>query len=134
MHRERAESWIIFAETDLRAAKACLKDEVFNQVCFHAQQMAEKALKAVIAFQGEDPPKIHGLTGLLNKGCSYIKELEGFELECTFLNRFYLPVRYPETVIGFLPKGMPNQQDAAEALQMAEKILNFVKEAIFPPS
>ena len=32
--------------------------------CFHAQQAAEKALKAVLVAQGVEPPSIHNLVAL----------------------------------------------------------------------
>lgn len=34
--------WINFAEEDLLCAKTLLKENLYNQVCFHSQQAAEK--------------------------------------------------------------------------------------------
>lgn len=123
-------NWLAFAEDDLRAANACLKDGVFNQACFHAQQMAEKALKAVIAEKGNIPPRIHELRRLLAICLGYSEDFAVFKEECSLLNRFYLPTRYPDAILGSLAEGLPNKGDAQEAIQMAERVLEFVKDAL----
>ncbi len=40
--------WLIFAEEDLKVAEIVLREGLYNQACFHAQQCAEKALKAAL--------------------------------------------------------------------------------------
>jgi len=66
------ERWLGFAEEDLRTARALLKHEnVPRQVCFHAQQAAEKAIKAVFVFLQTEFPYTHDLDrlrGLLPEG------------------------------------------------------------------
>ena len=57
--------WLEFAEIDLKAAKALLKEgSLSSVVCFHAQQSAEKCLKALIESKGLNPPKSHDLVML----------------------------------------------------------------------
>ena len=34
-------NWFVFASEDERVAKSALKDKIYNQVCFHAQQALE---------------------------------------------------------------------------------------------
>ncbi len=60
--------WLQKAENDLTAAaqllklgKACPTDTV----CFHAQQCAEKYVKALLVHHGQDFPKTHNLRALL---------------------------------------------------------------------
>jgi len=43
-----AQKWLDFAREDLHMAKLAMHDALFNQVCFHAQQAAEKILKSLI--------------------------------------------------------------------------------------
>ena len=43
-HKEAAH-WLDFAGDDLRMADLAFSEEIFNQVCFHAQQAAEKCLE-----------------------------------------------------------------------------------------
>ena len=44
---EDSDRWLIFAEEDLRIAELALPHGIYNQVCFHAQQCAEKAIKDI---------------------------------------------------------------------------------------
>ena len=52
---------------------------------------------------------------------------ELFYKECLILDRFYIPTRYPDAIPGSLSEGLPNKEDASEALQVAEEVLNFIK-------
>lgn len=59
--------WLAKARTDLTLASVVLEQgpEMDPWVCcFHAQQAAEKALKAVLVARGEEPPRIHDLGAL----------------------------------------------------------------------
>lgn len=54
--------WVVKAEHDLTAAARILKvpeDCPTDTVCFHAQQCAEKYLKALLVFRGTAFPKTH---------------------------------------------------------------------------
>jgi HEPN domain-containing protein len=59
---EQARLWLRFAEEDLEAAQAMIRHGLPpRHACFHAQQAAEKALKALLVFEQVDFPKIHDL-------------------------------------------------------------------------
>ena len=56
--------WVVKAEHDLRNANHTLtmgNDCPYDTVCFHAQQCAEKYLKAMLCHLAIDFPKIHDL-------------------------------------------------------------------------
>jgi HEPN domain-containing protein len=55
--------WMHYAETDLLAAERLLNqpDIAPHVACFHAQQAAEKALKAALVFEQIEPPRTHNL-------------------------------------------------------------------------
>ncbi len=59
--------WIKHAESDLRLARLGAKDDAVQrgQVCFHIQQAAEKAIKAVLLSRGIDFPLVHDIEELL---------------------------------------------------------------------
>jgi len=57
--------WLRLASEDYRTAQILFKESVWNHVCFHAQQAAEKGLKALIETKG-DVPKVHDLLMLAN--------------------------------------------------------------------
>jgi HEPN domain-containing protein len=59
--------WLAKARTDLTLATVVLEkgpDMVPWVCCFHAQQAAEKALKAVLVAQGVEPPHTHDVGAL----------------------------------------------------------------------
>ena len=59
--------WLSKARTDLTVALVVLEQGPGMDpwvCCFHAQQAAEKALKAVLVAQGAEPPFIHNLVAL----------------------------------------------------------------------
>ena len=58
------ENWLKFAFDDLRSAEILLAAEIFNMVCFHSQQCAEKALKAVLTALRLPMPPSHNLIRL----------------------------------------------------------------------
>ena len=61
------EEWLTHARSDLKLAKIGLnKDVLPEQICFHAQQTVEKALKAVLLFYKIDFPFTHDLEELLD--------------------------------------------------------------------
>lgn len=105
--------WLAFAENDLEAARVLSREEIWNQVCFHAQQSAEKFLKSAIPAQ--DRPRSHKLADLLNRVESL--ELSEEMKRCLRrLDRFYIPSRYPDALPGALEEGLPSESDANEAL------------------
>ena len=59
--------WLRYARSDLELARVVRPDEVlFEGLCFHAQQAAEKAMKAVLIAKGVPPPKTHNIRTLLD--------------------------------------------------------------------
>ena len=51
--------WMKFAHADLVMARTPIPDIMFEMQCFHAQQAAEKAIKAVLIQRGVRFSKIH---------------------------------------------------------------------------
>lgn len=65
--RTLARRWLAKARTDLAVASVVLEqgpDMDAWAACFHAQQAAEKALKAVLIAAGSQPPHVHDLRAL----------------------------------------------------------------------
>jgi len=109
-----AQKWRDFAREDLQMAQLAMRDSLFNQVCFHAQQAAEKTLKSLIIAAGVLPPKTHKLGDLL--GLLPVAVPDDLRRRLLLLDRYYMPTRYPDAVPGSLAMGMPDQTDAEEAL------------------
>ncbi|MBW1694006.1 MAG: HEPN domain-containing protein [Deltaproteobacteria bacterium] len=49
MTTKLTELWLQYASDDLRSASVLLKEGIYNMVCFHSQQAAEKLFKSFIA-------------------------------------------------------------------------------------
>lgn len=122
--KEQTNQWLVFAYEDLRVAKIIFEAGIYNQVCFHSQQAAEKSLKALI----EEKSKVvkeHRFAKLF-KVCKELKyELDDFQEKLEFLDKFYTSTRYP-FIIGMLPQGTPAESDAKTALEFAEEFYSFV--------
>ncbi len=119
-----SERWIEYAREDVRMAQLAFREEIYNQVCFHAQQSVEKLLKSLIASNGDAPPRTHKIADLLSlvKGI----DLAALTRDLLLLDRFYIPTRYPDTLPGLLKDGMPNRDDALEAMQTAISLQRIV--------
>ena len=66
--KERADlvaGWLKKAESDLLAVEATLHAAALDAACFHAQQAAEKFLKAFLCHTGRDFPHSHNLAKLV---------------------------------------------------------------------
>lgn len=68
MNAEYARQWMLKAKSDLKIAEDELKTEnpATDAVCFHCQQVAEKAVKAFLSFYGIAFEKVHDLEYLKN--------------------------------------------------------------------
>lgn len=132
---EESERWLAFARQDLRMAELAMTEGLYNQVCFHqvcfhCQQCAEKAVKGLLAQQGQTPPRTHRLGDLL--GLLDPNLLAGLALEVHLLDRFYIPTRYPDALPGVLPEGLADAQDAREALDVARQALESIAKSAEP--
>ena len=69
MVRIEVRRWVRFAREDLGTAEKLLAipNPVYRHVCWHAQQAAEKALKAALIANRIDFPRTHDLELLLTK-------------------------------------------------------------------
>ena len=125
---KESKRWLLFAHQDLRMAELAMTEGLYNQVCFHSQQCAEKAVKGLLAHQGKLPPRTHRLADLLELLDPDPFGEEKFEIQ--LLDRFYIPTRYPDALPGSLPEGLPDAQDAHEALTTARNILARIEQLI----
>lgn len=64
--REAVAKWLRHAEADLTLARGPAHDEeMIALLCFHAQQAAEKALKAILIAHDLDFPRLHSIERLI---------------------------------------------------------------------
>ena len=119
--------WIEKAESDHKAFKALLKlgdDCPFDAVCFHAQQCAEKYLKARLVYLSIDFPKIHDIS----ENLKLLPPGSGIPLtpaDQTKLTSYAWMGRYPGNW------GPMNRRDAEEAAVLAAKVRTAIRSS-FP--
>lgn len=114
---EVVQSWVKKAENDLKNATHTLKmgdDCPYDTVCFHAQQAAEKYIKALLTYFSVDFPKSHDIGELISLLSSHVVlnlEVEGQER----LTDYATTSRYPgdEAL---------TRSDAEDALTLAKKV------------
>lgn len=121
------QEWFAHAESDINLARLAKNREGIlpEQVCFHAQQAAEKALKAVLLFKRIEFPFVHDLESLfeLVKKDSVSVPLTVIEAGSS-LTPYAVEIRYP----GHLEE--VTSSDADEAIRLAEAVLRWAAEIL----
>lgn len=120
---DQCSDWLIHSRSDLRLAKISLKDtQILPEDCtFHAQQCAEKALKALLIAKSIEYPRTHSLevlVGLLNERGMQIPETID---QAYILTQYAVQTRYPgewEPI---------TRHEARKAMELAEYILVWVE-------
>lgn len=126
--REHALGLLNKAEHDLVAAEATLSTgRALDMVCFHAQQAAEKSLKALLALHDVEYPWRHDLAELLELVRLRAPQIEALEERIIQLTPFAVEVRYDEEF-------EPSLSEAVEALQTATEIHTLVARIIQHPN
>jgi len=88
---EKAEGDFATTERECRARKS----PNYDAACFHAQQCAEKYLKAILEENQLAFVKTHDLLDLLESVLPIHPEWENFREDLAFLTAFGVEVRYP---------------------------------------
>jgi HEPN domain-containing protein len=88
---EKAEGDFATAGRELRARKS----PNYDAVCFHAQQCAEKYLKAVLQENEKHIPKIHNLIELMLLCEKIDSSFEMLRSDLVVMERYSVRVRYP---------------------------------------
>jgi HEPN domain-containing protein len=117
--------WLEHAEEDLRLAKHAFRLSSscpYKLIAFHAQQCAEKYLKAFLALKKVDFPYTHNISLLLelsSEHATWVKDLR----EAEILTDYAVTTRYPgaEKV---------TKKDAELAVKTAVKVRNVVRKAL----
>ncbi len=90
--------WAAKAEGDFATLERecrARKNPNYDGTCFHAQQCAEKFLKARLVEAGVKFTKIHDLTALLELVLPIEPSWEAFREDLAFLSDFAVAFRYP---------------------------------------
>ncbi len=111
------------ADSDLLAADATLKAGALDATAFHAQQAAEKLLKAYLTSIDVDYPFTHNLARLVRLCASENTEFEILLQIVESLTPYAVELRYDGDF-------WPDESTAEEALLLARKVKDFIIERL----
>lgn len=118
-----ARQWVEKAEEDLTNAQhtLTLKERCpFGTICFHAQQVAEKYLKSLLAYCEIPFPRSHDLLDLFRR-LQNGPQIQLEPLDLAILNRYAVEVRYPGNWEPI------SREEAEDAVALAEKIRREIR-------
>jgi HEPN domain-containing protein len=115
--------WLARADDDLRLAELAVnaRPPVLWGAAFHAQQAAEKLLKALLTFHRIEFEKVHSLDYLVDLCATAEPETESVRISATKLTDFAVEPRYP------FPRHDPTETEAGEAIEIARQVQCFVR-------
>ena len=125
--RHRASLWLRQAQDDLRAARLLQEGGQAAQACFLAQQVGEKAIKALLAADDRDL-RSHSLKALLQELDQ--AHAQRWQRQARVLDKLYAPTRYPDALGDELPAEGFGPEDGASALQAAEELLDWASDQL----
>jgi HEPN domain-containing protein len=116
------EDWLRRARSDLALAKQPKPlDALWEDLCFHAQQGTEKAIKGVLVRRGIEFPKTHDVRSLLSLLEANGEAIEEKIWEAADLTTYAHETRYPglyDTV---------TEEDYKQALAVCERVVAWAE-------
>lgn len=124
-HIDKVILWISYAEEDLGLVQFALKmpgSRPYRLLAFHAQQCAEKYLKAYMVYHDIDFPFTHEMKKLLNYCGSHrwIEEIKDAEE----LTPYAVTARYPGV------DEVVTENEAVQAVDIAFKVRNTIRKVL----
>ena len=114
--------WLNRARSNLAMAKNRVAEVYLEDLCFEAQQAAEKAIKAMMIMRGIEFPYVHDLgllLSLLEQSGEVIPEAI---VRAGDLTDYATTARYPTMVEPV------TEQDHADAVEIAETVIRWTEE------
>jgi HEPN domain-containing protein len=125
--REDAGLWLRQASDDYRFGRLALKGGFFAQACFVAQQVGEKATKAVHYHLAGRPVLGHSVHGLLRRLNAKAGVTDALLILGGELDQYYVATRYPDALPGVVPSDAFSAAQARVALRAASRILTWAR-------
>lgn len=123
--RKHARKWLRHAEEDLRLARHAFELESaipYKLIAYHAQQCAEKSLKAYFVYKNIDFPYTHNISLLLEMlppSAGWSREI----LNAAILSSYAITTRYPG-------KDRVTKKEAVRAVSLADTVRETVIKAL----
>jgi len=115
-------TWLRYAEEDLGVAELVATRPGFapRVACYHAQQAAEKAYKALLVAEGQDVVLTHDLR-VLRDLVAPGKRAATLEIDLAWLSAWHIKGRYPGDW------GEATQEDARRAIELARAVVDAAR-------
>jgi HEPN domain-containing protein len=111
--------WMRHARSDLAIAKVERPaDALLETLCFHAQQAAEKATKAVLLHLGIEVPRTHSIRALLDRLPEDL-QLPAMVDEAAELTEYAVEARYPGATESV------TDEEHARAIELAQAVVDW---------
>jgi HEPN domain-containing protein/predicted nucleotidyltransferase len=126
---QAARGWITKAEIDVRMARRAADpaDPIPEGVSFHAQQIVEKYLKAMLQNHDIEFPRTHNLADLARLAAPVLPDLGPSRSDLLWLTSFAVAIRYPDSIA--------DPADGDRALRLAIHVRASVRAALgLPPA
>jgi HEPN domain-containing protein len=135
MHDPRAEArrWLDAAREDLAWARHAASGGFHAPACFHSQQGAEKAVKAVHYHRGARVVIGHNVRALIESLEPRVAALDDLADAARELDLFYIPTRYPDGLMAGTPGEAFSLSQSRRALEHAAAIVEAAAQAVAPP-
>jgi len=116
-------SWFLKADQDLKIIEQGMdrpaEDWVSDVLCFHAQQAAEKALKAFLIAKQVTPPRTHSIEILLEQ--CHFSDPSFPDYEIGNLSYFSVEIRYPDE------QYQPEAKETRSYAELSRRIVTDMK-------
>jgi HEPN domain-containing protein len=119
--------WLEQAEDELDAADKLRQHGKHYLVCYLCQQVAEKALKAILYAAGAASVRGHSVGQLCREAARLLPELITVEEKAVPLDAYYIPTRYPNSLPDSVPARVYRDDQSADALARAQAVVAVVR-------
>jgi HEPN domain-containing protein len=119
--------WLQRARSNLQQARVQHPDVYLEDLCFQAQQAAEKAVKALLLHYNIPFPYTHDISMLVSLVESHVQVPEELQ-EVVILTQYAVATRYPGVIEPV------STTEYLEALELADMTLRWAEDVIFGDS
>ena len=126
----RSADWLRQAKRNLKSAHINMKAELYEEACFESHQAAEKAIKALLQSIGVER-RGHSLVYLSREvGIKSIEIPRELRRCLLYLDKHYIPSRYPDVYDEGAPADYYSEEDAKECINCAEGVILWVEQTM----
>ena len=123
-----AQRWFRQAKADMTVVQTLISAGHYAATCFHSQQAAEKALKALLHSQRHRVVLEHSVRALVRRCEAYDTSFTSLMDEAGLLDQFYIPTRYPNGLPApAIPDESYTEAQAQTAQAAAEHVISVVE-------